>query len=788
MLKKVLSRRPAYYIASAAFIVLGFVYFLASINQPYIGLDLIRVNGQWSVSSTDPYGEGYKSGINVGDLILKVNNHSPDEYNNVLKWSEVEGASTIEFQRKDQNKIDINDINIYKSSTLLTVLSECPMAFLGFIFWLLGFLTWFKRSFLVQARDLFWLNLFIGLAIVLASASSRDLLYARELEYIVLASIPMLLNDFISDFPKENENRVSRFEHILFAFMSIIITILTILQSISFIHNIYILRKLLLLIIIIGITIALLNLGHLIKLPKDIPEKNQAIIILLGMAIGFLPLVILTAIPVIFNSHPLMNAEVSSLFLSVIPVTWYYVIVNKYLPDSQWLLEVIVSFFVAVIIVNFFVLILLLVFKIVLTITLQIILISLSLTMFIMICFSIFRALISYQINKLSFFNVHETFKERILKLNERLSIINDEDKILNELVHNLSIEGAFFIIENSTVGYLKKAIGSFLEKPSHQVVMEEFFQADRKINLDVQILPDYFPAEIYIPFVIDDFLGGIFLGHRCSKIKFSRNELPLITLVSSQLAQRLLIIFVIREMSRELENLAQKSLESQKNKGFQGITTSLFKSIEKEKKIMAAEVHDGPLQLGLDLSRWLKYLTEECKINNDEKIIKAISHMLELVENLNFELRLICNNLRPPSLKDLGLISAVELLCEEIMIKESLVVSLETEGISREDRFKEEIELVVYRFLQEGLSNAVKHSGSKEVKVSIEMNESRIELRIKDLGKGFDTSKIGDWSLTSEHFGIIGMKERLESLGGNFQVISAISQGTTLIGTIPIV
>jgi len=66
-------------------------------------------------------------------------------------------------------------------------------------------------------------------------------------------------------------------------------------------------------------------------------------------------------------------------------------------------------------------------------------------------------------------------------------------------------------------------------------------------------------------------------------------------------------------------------------------------------------------LQLGLDLKRWLKYFVEEC--STEEKYVKTISHMQELIEDLNFELRLICNNLRPPSLTDLGLLPVIELL-----------------------------------------------------------------------------------------------------------------------------
>ena len=67
-----------------------------------MGLDLTNINGQWIVTSSDPYGEGYKLGIRVADQILKINNHDTGESPYIQKWSEVEGASSIEIRRMNQ--------------------------------------------------------------------------------------------------------------------------------------------------------------------------------------------------------------------------------------------------------------------------------------------------------------------------------------------------------------------------------------------------------------------------------------------------------------------------------------------------------------------------------------------------------------------------------------------------------------------------------------------------------------------------------------------------------------
>lgn len=778
-------KRQAYYIACAAFVIFSLVYFVAIINQSYVGLTLKNSNGLWIVTASDPHGEGFKLGVRVGDSILKINDRATGEYRYIKKWGEAEGATTIESRRIGQ---PINTINkISERPSLMMVLSEMPLVILGFVFWIMGFITWFKRPFLVQARALFWLNWLLGLAIVLAPASSRDLMFARELEYITLSAVPILLINFVSVFPIMNKNRINRFGRVIVTFMFVIILSLAVLHAGDIINSFNILRKLVLLTMIIGVLLALWNLVVLIKLPKDRPEKNQAIIMLFGMAIGFLPIVLLTAVPILLNFQPIVNAQVSYLFIAAIPVTWYYVIVHKYLPDSRRLLGTTIAFFIAGFMISLVVSYVLFMLNVSTTLSLEVYLASLSLTMSLLVCFRFVQLMISKLLNRFAFFEGEQNFTQRVLKLNENLTSINEVDRIFEEVV-SLTIEGAFIVVEDSKGGYLKKAVGRFLDKPSEQAELEKFFQADQRVNLDVKMLPDDFPAEVYIPFTSNDFTCGIFLGHRYSHVKFKLDELPLITLISSQLAQRLITAFVIKELSTEIKDLAQRASESQRrSQGLQGITTSLFRSVENEKKVISREIHDGPLQLGLDLNRWLKYLVEEGPAQDDEKRIQAITHMGELVENLNFELRLICNDLRPPSLTDLGLISAIELLCEETMLKELLLISLETVGISREKRFKEEVELAAYRFIQEGISNTVRHSGSKKLKIHIAMHESSIEITVRDTGRGFDISKIDDWSLTSAHFGIVGMKERLENLGGVLQISSTISKGTMLKAVLPI-
>ncbi|MGC7872758.1 GAF domain-containing sensor histidine kinase [Desulfosporosinus sp. SYSU MS00001] len=680
-------------------------------------------------------------------------------------------------------------INIPIPSVVQNTISETPFTILGVVFWLLGFATWLRRPFLVEARKLFWFNWSTGLAIVLASASSRDLLFARELEYIIFATVPINLNDFISIFLKDNNKQINRWGRLILKLMFALILLITVLQSANITSSFSSLRKLVLAIMTIGSLFALWNLSSLLSLPKDKPQKNQANILLIGMVVGFLPFVLLTAIPTILGLQPIMNSHFSSLFVSMIPAISYYAVVNKYLPDSRRLIGIIIPFVVPAVILCIVISYLLFALKESEKFSLKPYLWTPVLFIIVILGFDGLRFLTTKLLDKIIFKNNKHSFKNRILKLNEQLSILNEENQIMEEMIRRLAIEGVFIIAENGKGEYLKRASGRFLKAPDEQIALEEFVQREPETSSDSKILPDDYSAEIYIPVISDDYTFAIFLGHRKSHVKFEPDELPLIELVSSQMAHRLKTMLVIRELSKEIKDLAQRSLEEQrKTQGLQGINISLFRNLEKERKLIASEIHDGPLQLGLDVNRWLNYLVEECHCSENTKANKAICHIRDLVENLNFELRLICNDLRPPSLTDLGLVPAIELLCEEIMHNELLLISLETEGMNREERYEEEVELAAFRFVQEGITNAIKHSGSRKLEVQIKMKESRLELTVSDSGKGFDTSKIEDWLLTSVHFGIVGMKERLENLGGELQINSMIGQGTFLKAVIPIV
>ncbi|NBJ14097.1 MAG: histidine kinase [Dehalobacter sp. 4CP] len=773
--------RQIYYIASVFFIVLGLVYFVACLKQPYIGVNLKNVNSNWLVTICDPHGEGYQSGIRLGDQILKVDGMDPEKFGSTYKWGLLERAHTIKFCTADSSTVQ--QITIENLPDWIMVLSQTPLFILGLVFWFVGFVVWCKRPFLKEVRLLFWLLWLFAVAIVLTHASGCALPLAKELEYITFSLAPVLLIVFTSKFSLNNKTKSIGCK-ITFACFTVI-SILTALHSLGFIHLPDLLRELALSNMIIGILLSVWNLCQALFLPKGQPEKNEAGILLLGIVIGFFPSILFVALPQIFYLQQLFT-EVSYLFILAIPFSLYYVIVNKYLPDSRRIYKTIITNFLAALIVSMIVHYFLYLGKIIKIVSAESYLATFVLCLLFFVCFYLLRLIISKLLERFSFFQTNISLKHRFTELNNNITSLICEDHIFEEAIKKLGIDGVFIIVENEQTGCLRKAVGRFRKNRQEQSELEAYFRRNQKQDLEARFLSDDCPAEIFVPFVSHNSTCGIFFGHRYSHIKFEKSELPFLTLLAGQLAYEVLMLLVIGDLTKEINVLTLTSWCSRRrNWELQGITNSLIRMIEQDRGSLSKEILDGPVQSALDISRWLKILEKE---NLDDDMFQQVfSRMRDLINDLNYDLNQTVHNLRPPVLLDLGLIPAVQSLFQDIMLKEPNFIILETEGIGLDDRFAEDIEITAYRFIQKGIFNSLRYSGSKKQTVRIELSGEKLELTVKDNGQGFDPDQLEKGLLGGAHYGLAIMKERIESLGGQMLINSGFERGTTLQATIPV-
>ena len=145
-------------------------------------------------------------------------------------------------------------------------------------------------------------------------------------------------------------------------------------------------------------------------------------------------------------------------------------------------------------------------------------------------------------------------------------------------------------------------------------------------------------------------------------------------------------------------------------------------------------------------------------------------------------DIRRIIFDLRPMALDDLGIVPAISKYLDNFEENYGIKCELHIEG--REKRLPLTMEVALFRLIQEGMTNIAKHAGSNRAKIDLSFKEDRITARVKDYGKGFNVEQV--LANPGEHFGLIGMKERVEMFSGRFSVLSESGKGSTIEFSIP--
>ena len=203
----------------------------------------------------------------------------------------------------------------------------------------------------------------------------------------------------------------------------------------------------------------------------------------------------------------------------------------------------------------------------------------------------------------------------------------------------------------------------------------------------------------------------------------------------------------------------------------------------EAERARVARDLHD---QIGQSLTSVLLglRLLDGCLTGDPVRLADAGAHGHEvrsLVAHALTEVRHLAFDLRPTVLDDVGLIAAVRRLALDVTARAGVAVDVDARGVDDEARLPAEVETVVYRVVQEALTNVARHAGASRATVEIVADGARVTATVVDDGAGFD---VADGPLRS--LGLAGMRERAALVGGHLDVVSAAGNGTTVSLDVP--
>lgn len=200
----------------------------------------------------------------------------------------------------------------------------------------------------------------------------------------------------------------------------------------------------------------------------------------------------------------------------------------------------------------------------------------------------------------------------------------------------------------------------------------------------------------------------------------------------------------------------------------------------EAERQRLSQQMHDGPAQA---LSNFILQTEIAMRLFdlNQEKAREELSN-LKLAATSTFQkVRDFIVELRPMMLDDLGLVPTIRRYVDSLSEQSEMDIRLNVMG--SEQRFESYIEVMVFRALQELIANATHHSQASQVKILLDISGSAINVTVEDNGRGFDTETLEE----REGMGLKLIKDRVEMLGGNFEMYSSPGDGTRIHFSVPL-
>lgn len=353
--------------------------------------------------------------------------------------------------------------------------------------------------------------------------------------------------------------------------------------------------------------------------------------------------------------------------------------------------------------------------------------------------------------------DVTDAVKARDEIINER----NLSDSIIN------SLPGIFYLY-NRDFTFLRwnknfETVSGYSAAEIRNMQPLDFFDADEKEKVEQKILNTFSFGEDMVQAGFLQKNGNKIPYYFTGKVVEYRGEECLVG-VGIDFSERMMAQEKIRETNEQLRLL----------------TAHLQSVREEERKRIGREIHD---ELGQQLTAVkMDIVWIDKKITEEQPLVKnKLKNVIGLLDGSHKSIRRILSELRPGILEDHGLTEALEWLGQQLT--ESRGIPVEFTTAEKDIKVSGSIATCIYRVYQEALTNISRYADPEKVHASLSISGHTITVTIQDNGKGFDQSAVDP----KRSFGLLGMKERVISLGGTFELLSAPGKGTSITFSLPI-
>ena len=234
-----------------------------------------------------------------------------------------------------------------------------------------------------------------------------------------------------------------------------------------------------------------------------------------------------------------------------------------------------------------------------------------------------------------------------------------------------------------------------------------------------------------------------------------------------------------VRFRTQELE--ARNADIVQQREQLRELSNRLLQTQDEERRRIARDLHDSAGQIVSAVGMHLASITQQAV---NPQVRKAAQESHEMLQQLSKEIRTVSYLLHPPLLDETGLSDAIRWYIKGLMERSGLKIDLDIPGSF--GRLPDDLEVAIFRIVQECMTNIHRHSGSKTATIRLSRNSENVFLEIQDSGTGIPVEKLEAVRTQRSGVGITGMRERVRHLQGNLDIQSN-STGTKISVTLPV-
>ncbi|MBH5320030.1 hypothetical protein I6N90_19700 [Paenibacillus sp. GSMTC-2017] len=750
-------------------------------KAPSIRVDLTKnASNENIVRIAEPEGQGNQLGIQIGDRILEINGKPVNEFYNFLKYNSLEGAENVLILQNGSVTKFIAFAQQWSSDhSALELLHQLYIPGVSLIiFFAFSAFLYIKRrdDFAVIILILFFIA--IGISYYGSAASTLRNPVGNSVIYVVLPNIPLIFMSFMNIYLKRFSSRLIgkgtlRFLYIIVGIMSLasmiyIWTDVFSVEAYRYISTTYVS------LIMVSNLICTFTLLTKFLIHRKTKLKSLFTITLLAHLVAFMPFSIFNLLPGMLGVKELFPSAFSALFLFVLPIVYFYLSTSNQLFDIDFIITRF-KYYTAISLLPALLLAALVSFVLISNdgslwsdwiVTFVIVYIGMTLFLYVKEQIDqrfrpgLFKAMYSYQ-DSLDRFSRNIA---RVMKHSDLEGVLKQE---INDL---LPVNRITFLV----VDQMEQSI--FPMSDNHEEKVTEDFLLGMVDSLKLGELID-------LPYGLGLIIGKqraryhiLWIGLKSNHTRYNSDEIRWLKTMANYSSIVFENLYLIEGLIEDLQSEVRKE-----NTASPWVLRMLFCLSENERRKLAADLHDSALQDQLLWYRKLEAIKTDHLISDELGL--ELDDIKEGLLDVIHQIRETCNELRPPLLKEMGVVEAVESIIEHTQMRVNFEVQFRSHLFN--EPLDEEQITAIYRIVQELLRNANKHAAAKLVQLDLELREGTLYFRYQDDGIGMETRHMME---SFEHMGLSGIKERVASLEGDISFYSEHGKGLEVIILMPII